>query len=285
VKISPRYDGPAILTIDGDGAAHAAVGVAVCRQRRRMEALLAELSDDDWQRASRCDGWRVHDVIAHLITVNGFWDTSVRAGLAGTPTRMLAAFDPAAHPPLLVQAMAELACDEILEQFVASNDGLVDALESLDDAGWLTTAEAPPGHVAIHVLAAHALWDAWIHERDIALPLGATPVEVADEVAICLEYAAAVGPALAIGEGVGFVGRVAVIAHDPDVRFTLDVGDSVAVRHDFEPSSAACLRGAAIPLVEALSIRGPMPANAPDEWRRLVNSLAVVFDSESAVRT
>ena len=29
----------------------------------------------------------------------------------------------------------------------------------------------------MRLLASHALWDGWVHERDIALPLGLTPPE------------------------------------------------------------------------------------------------------------
>ena len=29
--------------------------------------------------------------------------------------------------------------------------------------------------MSVRLLAHHALWDAWVHERDIALPLGRTP--------------------------------------------------------------------------------------------------------------
>jgi uncharacterized protein (TIGR03083 family) len=33
---------------------------------RRLGALLAELSDDDWHRPTDCTDWTVHDVVAHL---------------------------------------------------------------------------------------------------------------------------------------------------------------------------------------------------------------------------
>ena len=34
----------------------------------------------------------------------------------------------------------------------------------------------------------HALWDAWIHERDVLLPLGVSPTEEPDEVAALLDW-------------------------------------------------------------------------------------------------
>ena len=74
-------------------------------------------------------------------------------------------------------------------------DGLAAALDGLDADGWETLAEAPPGHIPIRALALHALWDGWVHERDIVLPLGLDPVEDDDEIRGCLLYAAALGPA------------------------------------------------------------------------------------------
>ena len=277
MKLTPRYEGPPVLTIDGSADDQL---VPVTRQRRRMETILAPLSDDAWQTPSRCDGWAIRDVIAHLVTVNGFWEMSVRAGLAGEPTRVLATFDPAAHPPLMVEGMRALTPQELFGQFVASNDGFLDALASLDDAGWATIAESPAGHVSIRLLAFHAIWDSWIHERDIALPLGFAPTDEPDEVRSCLRYAAAVSPALTVSNGSAVSGELAVAATEPDDQFTLAVGDSVAVRNEPTPPEAPCLHGVSVDLVEALSVRAPLPADAPAEWRRLLNGLATVFDTE-----
>jgi uncharacterized protein (TIGR03083 family) len=276
MKVSPRYDGPPILTIEGDDDLP---GVAVARQRRRLETLLADLTEDEWRTASRCDGWTIQDVVAHLVGVNAFWQASVSAGLAGTPTQILAAFDPAAHPPLMIEPMRALAPNEVFEQFVTSNDGFLDALP--DDArGWSVLAESPAGHVSIDLLAHHALWDSWIHERDIAIPLGRDPVSEADELGISLRYAAAIGPALTISSGEAIRGSLAVHATDPDIRFTLDVRDSVAIECGVVAADAPCLRGDAADLIEALSIRASLPEGTPVEWHHLVRGLATVFDTE-----
>ncbi|HEY4610047.1 MAG TPA: maleylpyruvate isomerase family mycothiol-dependent enzyme, partial [Ilumatobacteraceae bacterium] len=56
------------------------------RQRRRLQAMLATLDDEQWMVQSRCDAWTVRDVVAHLVGVNAFWHASVKAGVAGNPT-------------------------------------------------------------------------------------------------------------------------------------------------------------------------------------------------------
>jgi len=222
----------------------------------------------------------VQDVVAHVVGVNGFWEMSVAAGLAGTPTRILAAFDPAATPPLLVDAMRDRSAAEILDQFVTSNTGFLDALAGLDESGWSMLAEAPPGHVTIRMLASHALWDSWIHERDIALALGLAPPVVADEVLSSLRYAAALSPAFLLTAGRPPGAVFAVEATEPGTSFTIEVGESVAVRDGSPGGAAPCLRGDSVALTEALSIRAPLPDSTPTEWAQLLGGLAAVFDSE-----
>jgi len=277
MEVSPRYDGSPIISIAGAPDDQLA---PVVRQRRRTQAMIADLSDDEWSSATRCEAWVVQDVVAHMVSVNDFWTTSMRAGLAGTPTRMMTGFDPAATPELFVAPMRALAPREVLDRYVASNDAFVDVVEGLDESGWAILAESPAGHVPIRLIAHHALWDTWIHERDIALPLGMTTPEEPDEVGSCLRYAAALSPALAIGSGHAIDGVLAVDASNPTVRFVLEVGESVAIRDDVPPNDAPCLGGDAVALVEALSVRAPLPASAPSEWRHLVGSLATAFDVE-----
>jgi uncharacterized protein (TIGR03083 family) len=273
--LSPRYDGPPIISIAG--SPHDQLEPVV-RQRRRLEAMLADLRDDDWTTPSRCEGWSVKDVVAHLDGVNAFWHASVRAGLAGEPTRVLAGFDPAATPPLMVAPMRSRGPAEMLDRLVSSNDAFLGALAELDDGGWTTVAESPAGHVPIRLLASHALWDCWIHERDIALPLGLTPEIAPDEVVSSMRYVAAVSPALAIGLGRVSAEVFAVEATDPTSSFVLEVGESVAVRDDPAPRDAPCLRGDAVALVEALSLRAPLPPSTPAGWLKLREGLATAFD-------
>ena len=274
--LAPRYDGPPILSIDGQPGDQLQ---PLTRQRRRMEAMLAELADDEWAMPSRCAGWSARDVVAHLVGVNIFWHASVVAGLAGTPTRVLAAFDPAATPSLMVDRMSAMSRHEVLDQFVATNETFLGVVAELSDAGWSTVAESPAGHVSIRLLAQHALWDCWVHERDVAVALGITTAAEPDEVRSCLQYAAAVSPALGIGLGHSSPGVFAVEATDPTIRFVLDVGESVAVRDEGAATTVPCLRGDAMALTEALSLRGPMPASTPAEWTRLIAGLAAAFDA------
>jgi uncharacterized protein (TIGR03083 family) len=276
MKVTPRYDGPALLTVDGAPDDQRA---PLLRQRRRFAAMLTALDDEQWRAPTRCAGWSVQDVVAHLVGVNAFWRASILAGLGGAPTRVLEHFDPAATPPLLIEPMRALAPGEVLAQFVDSNDALLAVVAALDDAGWTTLAESPAGHLPIRLIAQHALWDAWVHERDVALPLGIAATDEPDEVSSSLRYAAVLSPGLAVTAGAARAGTVAVVAHDPDCAFTIDVGDQVALRSGHAPAGVPTLHGDAVALAEALSLRTPLPESAPPEWRATVAGLATAFEA------
>jgi uncharacterized protein (TIGR03083 family) len=276
MKLAPRYDGPPILVIDGEPECQ----LAPCtRQRVRFQDLLSGLTTDQWNEPSRCDGWSVRDVIAHLITVNQFWDASVVAGVAGEPTRILTGFDPAATPPAMVSTMSALSSEEVLDGFVDSNAALLETLSGLTRDEWSMTAESPAGHVPIRLLVQHGIWDSWVHERDVALPLGLQPVVEPDEVVSCLQYAAAVSPALGIGLDRSGAGVLAVDATGPSVRFVLEVSDCVVLRDGSIDDDIPCLRGDAVELTEALSLRVPLDAAAPMEWRQALGGIEAAFDA------
>jgi uncharacterized protein (TIGR03083 family) len=275
--LTPRYDEPSFFRLDlplGDPA------VPLLRQRRRLASVLDQLDDEQWAVASRCEGWSVQDVTAHLVSTNQFWAFSIGAALRGEPTRFLATFDPVTSPVELVDAARSQSPAEVLDRFVETNEAIADAIARLDDDGWSTLGEAPPGHVPLRAVALHALWDSWTHERDIVLPLGLDPVEEPDEIIGCLGYGAALSPAFAVARGSTRRGAIAVDATDPGVRFVVDVGESVVVHAGDTPADALRLTGPAVELTEALSFRVPLPCPVADDHQWLLDGLAEVFDRE-----
>ncbi len=273
--ITPRYEGPAVLQVDRPATDPAA---PLLRQRRRLADELAGLDPEQWAAPSRCEGWSVQDVVAHLIGTNQFWALSISSGLAGSPTRYLASFDPVVTPRQMVDGLRGQTPDEVLAGFVQSNDVLAGALADVKDGAWSTPAEAPPGHIAIHAVVLHALWDSWVHERDVLLPLGIACVEEPDEVTGSLRYAAALGLALLAAGGSERVGWLAVEATDPELRFVVEAGTTAVVHDGAARPGAACLRGPAVDLVESLSFRVPFDHELDDADRWLLGGLAVVFD-------
>jgi hypothetical protein len=139
--------------------------------------------------------------------------------------------------------------------------------------------------VTIRLMAAHALWDCWVHERDIVLPLGATPVEEDDEVLTCVRYAAALSPIFALALGQATPGTLTIESSDPPCSLVVEVGDSVSICDGPGPAGAPLLRGSGVELAEALSLRTPLPASTPVEWQELLGGLATLFDSKVETAT
>jgi uncharacterized protein (TIGR03083 family) len=276
VKLTPRYDGPPLVRFPmpaGD------LSVPMLRQRRRLAEILTTLDDGQWAAPSRCEAWTVRDVVSHLVGVDQFWHLTIGAGLAGASTRFLQKdFDPVVTPAQLVDGARDVAAPAVLEQFVAGVEQLAQDLTGLDDEQWQLLAESPPGHVPLHALVRHALWDAWIHERDVVLPLGMAPVEEPDEVAVSLEYAAALGPAFLAMGGSTRAATLVVDGTDPTTHVVIELGPTVVV-HDGEASPGAVrISGRSAELVEALSFRTPFSFDVADDDRWLFDGLATVFD-------
>ena len=273
--LTPRYDGPPVLRFTGPMSD---LSVPLLRQRRRLGDVLSGLNDTQWSTPSRCEGWSVRDVIAHLVGADQFWVLSASAALAGAPTRYLSAFDPVATPAQMVDGMRDLAPAEVLASYREGIEALGAVLTGLDETQWSLPAEAPPGHVPLHGVASHALWDAWIHERDIVLPLGEVPVEERDEVLACLPYVAALGPALLATTGSKRSGTLALVATDPDAHIVVELGETVVVSDSPAPDGAVRLEGRTVDLIEALSFRAPFPHDIAENDRWLLGGLATAFD-------
>lgn len=277
MQLTPRYGAQPVITLDGPPAA---IAGPLIRQRRRLATALASFTDEQWSHPSRCAGWSNRDVIVHLDSTNTFWSMSIAAGVHGEPTRFLATFDPVASPAQLVTGSGDVSTGEVLARFVASTDALVGLCSSLDHAGWSAAAEAPPGHVSVSAVAHHALWDSWVHERDVLVPLGLAPEPEADEVAACLRYVAALGPALALNRGAAGSGVLAIDATGPDVVVVVDIGEEVVVRAGAAgaPTVELRLAGDAVELLEALSVRRPLSQLIPAESAWMLRGLSDTFD-------
>lgn len=279
MQLTPRYGSQPALVLD---TVPGAVGEAAIRQRERLVDALAEFDTDAWRAPSRCAGWSTVDVINHLHSTNTFWTMSIRAALDGAPTMFLTTFDPVATPAALAAADRHLDPAEVLDRFGSSTSDLVEMWRALGESEWERLAEAPAGHVAVDVVTHHALWDAWVHERDVLVPNGVQPPAVDDEMAACMLFAAALGPALALDRKAGRRGRLSVAANDGPINVTVDVADQVVARHAGTIGDLH-LEGAAVDLIEILSVRRELPAEwlgHREAW--LLDGLREQFDQTSA---
>jgi len=235
-------------------------------QRERMLNVLRDLPTAAWDRPTRCDAWSVKDVIGHLVVVDQFWSLTLGNGLAAAePTRFLAGFDPSSSTDDLVAATVAQPVAQLLEQFATGTATFAGVVGQFTDATWPNRAESPMGHLPAHQLLAHAIWDSWLHERDILVPTGDTADPAPDE----LRAAAAWNCVFAALQG-GLVGDPDAVAAGPAapirvaLRFADLPGTALALTVDdgvtLEPANPADAvdAGTAIDFVEGLTGRAPI---------------------------
>jgi uncharacterized protein (TIGR03083 family) len=274
MQLQPAYDGPPVITVDGFDD----VTVPLLRQRRRLAATLASLTDEQWATQSRCDEWTVQGVVTHLISTDQFWALSVGAGLRGEPTKFLATFDPVASPADLVRGQSALSPADVLAKYGAAMESFAAVLATVAADQWRSVvAEAPPGHLELNGVLMHALWDGWVHERDIAIPLGRPLSEEPDELEAILRYAVGLSPALSASLGSTRQGALIVEATDPSLSLLVSATPRVHVG-DGSSDTGPRLKGRAVDLIEGLSHRTELRHDLADDDRWLLHGLAEIFD-------
>lgn len=136
-------------------------------QRARLSALLHGFNEDEWGARSRCREWNVHEVVRHLS------DANLRCIqlLRGEAPDGVEGFDPRTTPVAWLANSATERPHETLRRFEDSSAELLDEVDRhIRDR---TGARLPflYGPVPWSVAVLHVVWDAWVHERDIVLPV------------------------------------------------------------------------------------------------------------------
>ncbi len=246
------------------------------RHRDRFLAALGALSEDEWAATTRCDAWTAKDVCNHLVTADGFFSLTLQGRHATEPTTFLRGFDPTTSPDSVIAPMRDASPATVLESLATSTAELTDVLAGIGDDEWAARSESPLGHVPVRAIAAHSMWDSWLHERDILLPLGHSPAVEDDELVTAAAFTFFLGgtqggvlddptpvgdgPNAAIDAAVAFgdlPGRVLRLRVDRDVRVAVEPG-----------AEGDPVVGSAVAFVEAITGRapaGPTLEQLPDD--------------------
>jgi uncharacterized protein (TIGR03083 family) len=163
------------------------------RHRERFLGALATLSADEWAATTRCDAWSARDVCNHLVTADGFWVLTLEGRSAPEPTTFLRGFDPTRSPDQVIASRRDHEPGAVLEALTASTAALVEALSAIGEDEWSLRSESPLGHVPLRAIAAHSLWDSWLHERDVLLPLGRPPAVDEEELLTAAAFTLYIG--------------------------------------------------------------------------------------------
>jgi uncharacterized protein (TIGR03083 family) len=136
------------------------VRAGIADEHQAFTALLRELDGDEWTRPSRCGGWTVADVAAH---VSGTMAEIVAGEIEGQGSEPVTARQ--------VEQRRGRTNDEIADELDGATKGAADLLAAFDDAAW--AGPAPGGFDGSLGDAVEALWyDAYLHADDIRAAVG-----------------------------------------------------------------------------------------------------------------
>jgi uncharacterized protein (TIGR03083 family) len=136
------------------------VTTGLLEELERFKTLVEELTPAEWATPSRCSGWTVGDVAAHV--VGGMADVAALR-LEGLGT-----------PEVTERQVAERrgrAPGDVADELGATIKATADLLGAFDDAAW--GLPSPGGFDMTLGEGVEALWhDAWLHGEDIRAALG-----------------------------------------------------------------------------------------------------------------
>jgi uncharacterized protein (TIGR03083 family) len=221
--------------------------------RVRLRTWLAGLPPERWEGPTRCSTWSVAELVAHLASGAQFLGYTLHEAKKGKPTRLLESFDAQVTPGAAAAVFAGLSPGELLKALVEVDDRVRGELEGFDGDSWELPAEAPLGRVPAFVSVNHFVFDSWVHERDLMLPLGEEPTRDANEVAVVASYVVALAGVGRRKEGAAERSSLPV-----DVRTTepalqicaVRAGEGVAVAMAPGPEGAARVFGCAVDVID-----------------------------------
>lgn len=125
-----------------------------------FEALLRSVEEGDLDRPTRCSGWTVRHVAAHV--AGGLADAlSGNLDGAGTPE----------YTQRQVDERKDRSAAELADEIATIRKGATEVLGSFDDASW--NARVPVGYDGTIGEGVEALWyDTYVHGDDIRTALG-----------------------------------------------------------------------------------------------------------------
>jgi uncharacterized protein (TIGR03083 family) len=222
--------------------------------RERLRGWLRGLPERGLGTTTRCSGWRVTDLVEHLISGSQFLGYTLHQSRKGEATRLLAEFDPQETPRTTAAQFAGLLQADLLDALDEVDRRVAREFAAFSDSGWLAPAEAPPGRVAARMSVNHFLFDSWVHERDLLLPAGEVPPTARDEAAAVVSYVVALAGVARMDSDDRERPAVAFAITTPDAELCLHVerGDAVAkvVATDAAPAGGPRVVGTAGDVVD-----------------------------------
>jgi uncharacterized protein (TIGR03083 family) len=144
----------------------------------RFSDLIRSLSDDEWQQSTRCDGWRVADVAAH---VAGILDDVVHFRLddIGTPESVIRQVD----------QRRSLTPAELADELENNRKLGIDIANSFTDEAWDGPSPAPG--ISTLGFGVEGLWyDTYVHIEDVLSAIGRPPARTPESLRASVSHLA-----------------------------------------------------------------------------------------------
>jgi uncharacterized protein (TIGR03083 family) len=136
------------------------VTTGIVNELQTFERLIRSLSGDDWQRPTRCEGWSVGDVAAHLV---GTMVDVVEGRLDGLGS-----------PEVTAREVAERrgrSAGEVADELAGATKAAADLLAVFPDEAW--DGPAGGGYDGTLLQGVEAIYyDAYLHGDDILAAVG-----------------------------------------------------------------------------------------------------------------
>jgi uncharacterized protein (TIGR03083 family) len=244
----------------GVGGGSQRIASALFDQRRRFQAMLEKLPRASWAAPTRCSEWSVDDVARHVVDVAEHlgdrldWHPDQRSGRDGR-------FDPRETPKLwLARSSGQRPegtlqlLDEAREREWSAQRHMRENFDEVEHTGVFGRR----AHWSVFAL--HVFFDAWVHERDVAIPLGIPLRYGDDERVLVAMYSLLLASQASALDGAPI--HALVVLHDDSAELGFELshgGDGIAVEVA-APASSPTVRGELGPTVDSLVGRGPRPS-------------------------
>lgn len=248
---------PAITTGTADDAQGRFARDALRSQRQRLSELFRGFDDETWTAPTRCTEWCVHEVVRHLCDITVKWVALLR----GEPLEQAGfqGFDPRTTPAEWVERSATERPVDTIGLFEQASTELLDEVDRLAESNATDTVRFVFGTVPWSALVLHGFWDAWVHERDILVPLGRAHESPEIESRAAAQYGLTVSSLPFALFGTPFEETVVLDGSGGGV-FHLDVREGIATT-SVGGGQEGALRGALPEVVDSLIGRGLQPSD------------------------
>jgi uncharacterized protein (TIGR03083 family) len=125
-------------------------------------SLIDGLTPEQWRAQSLCPAWSAHGVVVHIVAIEAVLLT----------WRPDSGENPFAAMPAHVQELSAMEPKDLVARYHEVVGRRLFALEAMSDAEFDAPSFTPVGQATYGRFMAIRVFDLWVHERDITVPLG-----------------------------------------------------------------------------------------------------------------